>query len=128
MSYREREEVARALAKKWPGDYAEGDPVTGPNALAFETADVVIAALQPQRADEEARLSAGLIAIHKATIDGNPIYWRDRQDFVHVCEGSDVHPGIRLIWTLCGRDVPASAAYRCDGDNVTCSICKVTAA
>lgn len=58
------------------------------------------------------------------TMDRKPIYWRDKQDFVHACEGSDVHPGVRLIWTLCERDVPANAAYKCDGDDVTCATCK----
>lgn len=59
------------------------------------------------------------------TIDGKLVYWRDKQDFVHACEGSDVHPGVRLIWTLCERDVPANAAYKCDGDDVTCATCKM---
>lgn len=58
------------------------------------------------------------------TVDGKPIYWRDKQDFVHACEGSDVHRGVRLIWTLCERDVPANAAYKCDGGTVTCATCK----
>lgn len=58
------------------------------------------------------------------TIDRKPIYWRDRQDFVHACEGSDVHPGVRLLWTLCERDVPANSAYKCDGDEITCATCR----
>lgn len=41
----DRQTIAVAIANKWPGDYAEGDPITGPNAIAFATADVVIAAL-----------------------------------------------------------------------------------
>lgn len=57
------------------------------------------------------------------TIDRKPIYWRDKHHIVHACEGSDVHPGVRLIWTLCKRDVPADAAYKCDGDYVTCMKC-----
>lgn len=57
------------------------------------------------------------------TVDGKPIFWRDRKDFVHACEGSDVHPGVQLIWTLCERDVPANAAYKCNGDDVTCVVC-----
>lgn len=62
------------------------------------------------------------------TMDRKPIYWRDKQDFVHACEGSDVQPGVRLIWTLCERDVPANAAYKCDGDDVTCATCKMRGA
>jgi hypothetical protein len=60
------------------------------------------------------------------TIDGKPIYWRDKQDLVHACEGSEVHGGVTLIWTLCERDVPANAAYKCDGDDVTCTTCALT--
>lgn len=66
------------------------------------------------------------------TVDGRPIFWRDKQGTVHACEGADVHPGIRLIWTLCQRDVPANAAYVCvntdklapRSDEVTCAACK----
>jgi hypothetical protein len=57
-------------------------------------------------------------------IDGKPIYWRDKQDFVHSCEGANVHPGVRLIWTLCERDVPANDAYKCTWDVVTCATCR----
>jgi hypothetical protein len=39
-----RDAIARALAKKWPGDYAYGDPPEGPNEMAFETADIALAA------------------------------------------------------------------------------------
>jgi phenylpropionate dioxygenase-like ring-hydroxylating dioxygenase large terminal subunit len=61
------------------------------------------------------------------TIDRKPIYWRDKQDFVHACEGAEVHRGVTLIWTLCERDVPANAAYKCDGDDVTCATCRARA-
>lgn len=52
-----------------------------------------------------------------------PIYWNDKR-VVHACETSLVHPGVRLIWTLCQKDVPANAAYRCAGDEITCETCK----
>lgn len=42
---RDRIVIASALAEKWPGDYAFGDPAEGANELAFETADIVLAAL-----------------------------------------------------------------------------------
>lgn len=57
------------------------------------------------------------------TIDGKPVYWRDAKNLVHACEGSEVHRSITLIWTLCERDVPANAAYKCEGDYVTCMAC-----
>lgn len=60
-------------------------------------------------------------------ISGRPIFWQDANGIVHRCEGDDVHPGIRLIWTLCKRDVPACASWT-NGDHdpirVTCKICE----
>ena len=38
--------------------------------------------------------------------------WREG-DTVHACEGNTMHPrdpGTFLVWTLCGRDVPAGQA------------------
>jgi hypothetical protein len=58
------------------------------------------------------------------TINGNTIFWRDKKGVVHRCEGADVHRGVRLLWTLCKRDVPANAAYTTDGPEfVTCQAC-----
>jgi hypothetical protein len=56
---------------------------------------------------------------------GLPIHWRDeRRKVTHLCEGADVLPGVRLLWTFCGRDVPASAAYLPLGvDPATCPAC-----
>lgn len=39
------------------------------------------------------------------------IQWTDPRGVIHWCAGSDVHPGVRLIWTLCERDVPAGEAW-----------------
>lgn len=44
-------------------------------------------------------------------IDGRPIHWRDHAGTVHLVEGADVHPGVRLLWTKCGKDVPANSAF-----------------
>jgi hypothetical protein len=45
-----REVVAQALARKWPGDYALGDDETSaPNALALETTDAILSALDGGR-------------------------------------------------------------------------------
>lgn len=55
------------------------------------------------------------------TINGRGIEWDG-----HRCEGSDVHPGIRLLWTLCRRDVPANAAYLVHGNpDPACEKCRV---
>ena len=57
-------------------------------------------------------------------INDRPIWWKDAQGFVHACEGADVHPGVRLFWTLCQRDVPANAAHHPNvGDKITCATC-----
>lgn len=55
-------------------------------------------------------------------IDGKPIRWTDEQGLVHAVTGSDVHPGVRLLWTLCDRDVPANAAHT-GHDAVSCEAC-----
>ena len=57
------------------------------------------------------------------------LYWNDGA-VVHSCEGSEVHPGIFLVWTECEKDVPAGKSYRLkDGDRyiediVTCDKCR----
>lgn len=62
-------------------------------------------------------------------IDSRPILWTDPAGVTHRCEGADVHPGIRLLWTDCERDVPANAAHlQVAGDPVTCPKCLACAA
>lgn len=43
--------------------------------------------------------------------NARPIHWQDKGGVTHSCEAADVHPGVRLIWTDCRRDVPANQAY-----------------
>lgn len=58
------------------------------------------------------------------TVDGRPILWIDRTIVCHRCEGAYVHQGIRLIWTDCGRDVPANEAFTGGGAvRVNCPAC-----
>lgn len=52
------------------------------------------------------------------TINKRPIIWAG-----HRCEGADAHPGIRLLWTVCGRDVPANHAYLGEETDITCESC-----
>lgn len=56
------------------------------------------------------------------TINGKPIRWEDQPGVVHSCEGADVHPSVRLIWTLCEIDVPANKAFLDYG--ATAATCK----
>jgi len=60
------------------------------------------------------------------TLNGLPIHWRDKKRGVtHKCEGADVQPGVRLIWTLC--EIDTNAAYLPDppdADPITCDACK----
>lgn len=56
------------------------------------------------------------------TDNGQRIVWRDKSGTLHACEGSEVHPGVRLLWAYCAAgetsdrpgslDVPANAAWR----------------
>lgn len=59
------------------------------------------------------------------TINGRSVVWRDGDGVLHNCEGADVHQGVRLIWTRCGkRDVPADVAFHPEVDDcVTCPDC-----
>lgn len=42
----------------------------------------------------------------------------------HAVEGADVHPSVRLLWTLCEIDVPANTAFLSgDNDAVDCPRC-----
>lgn len=52
------------------------------------------------------------------------IVWNDDTQ-VHLCEKSEVHPGVVLVWTVCQRDVPANQAHyaRPGMDAVTCPDC-----
>ena len=43
-------------------------------------------------------------------LNGCPIRWQQK-DVLHIVEGADVHPGVRLLWTMCEIDVPADAAH-----------------
>lgn len=61
------------------------------------------------------------------TVDGTPIIWADAAGTVHLCEAAQVHPGVRLVWTLCGMDVPAGEAFAGD-DPAGCPICREVAA
>lgn len=58
------------------------------------------------------------------TINNRSIFWTDKQGFTHICEGDDVHRNVRLLWTLCERDVPANAAFHPgSNDRATCATC-----
>ena len=43
-------------------------------------------------------------------LNGQPIRW-EFKGVTHIVEGADVHPGIRLLWTVCEIDVPAGKAF-----------------
>lgn len=56
-------------------------------------------------------------------INGRPIMWTGR-GFTHAVEGADMHPGVRLLWTVCEIDVPAGRAFLPgDNDKVDCPAC-----
>lgn len=64
------------------------------------------------------------------TISGKELRWTDQRGLVHVVVGADVHEGVRLLWTLCERDVPAGKAWlrgnqykEPDGGYEVCATC-----
>lgn len=65
-----------------------------------------------------------------AELNGKPIRWTDKTGVTHICEGAEVHPNIRLIWTLCQRDVPANKAWLLDTPSAheLCAACAAAAA
>ena len=64
------------------------------------------------------------------TFDGHKAVWTDRAGVMHLVEGDWIHPGIRLLWTLCGKkDIPANAAWQQRREDVvTCPDCEARAA
>jgi len=65
------------------------------------------------------------IATTFRTIRDRPVLWEDKQGFVHACEGGELHPGVRVLWTLCERDVQGNSAYLANANSsITCATCK----
>ena len=60
-----------------------------------------------------------------ATIGHHSFVWQSKDGLLHACEGADVHPGIRLIWTRCAKhDVPADKSWiQRNEDHVSCDAC-----
>lgn len=55
-----------------------------------------------------------------------PIIWADATGVTHSVEGAEVHPGVTLLWTRCGCDVPANSAVA-EFKAATCPDCTPTA-
>jgi hypothetical protein len=53
---------------------------------------------------------------------GWPVFWAE-EGVVHTCTGFELHPGVTLLVTVCGRDVPANHAYSRPDAATTCSAC-----
>jgi hypothetical protein len=58
-----------------------------------------------------------------STSTGMPYRWEDGS-LTHSVEGTEVHPGIVLLWTKCGKDVPANSAVASWEMPVTCKRCE----
>ena len=54
---------------------------------------------------------------------GWPIFWAEDQ-IVHSCTGFEMYPGLTLLMTVCGRDVPANSAYLRPEAVATCAECR----
>ena len=61
------------------------------------------------------------------TIGARRILWTDPAGATHRCERAELFPSVKVVWTLCGIDLPEdNAAYLPgDGDRVTCPKCLV---
>ena len=58
------------------------------------------------------------------TLQNRPIFWCGPDNLTHRVECAEVHPGIRLLWTDCVKDVPADTAFLPGTDDVvTCPEC-----
>lgn len=58
-------------------------------------------------------------------INRRPIVWRDKDGVLHLVEGADIHPGVRLLWPRCGNgDVPAGQAWLRRGEPIECPKCR----
>ena len=69
-------------------------------------------------------MTASLPSVRLKELLGGNVVWKDKQGFIHACDGDYVHHGIRLIWTLCERDVPAGNAFmQRYEDKITCATC-----
>ena len=53
-----------------------------------------------------------------------PIYYDDGK-VIHACEGSEVLPGVRMVWTKCYLDVPDNRGFTVEGEPpaITCPKC-----
>jgi hypothetical protein len=61
-------------------------------------------------------------------VDGRPLRYIDANGVVHACGYADVLDGIRLVWTMCDRDVPPNAAWTAESDGeLTCTLCRIKA-
>ena len=61
------------------------------------------------------------------TVNGVKILWFDDAGLLHACESAEIHTGIRLVWTLCGKAVPSGYAFakrRGETEPLTCLICR----
>lgn len=50
------------------------------------------------------------------------IKFEDTSGVIHLCDSSEIHKGITLVWTLCEIDVPANKGF-ISQDQVTCEKC-----
>ena len=49
--------------------------------------------------------------------------YEDRKGILHTCEGTTFHRNVYLVWTRCGKDVPANTSFKSE-ELSTCNECK----
>jgi len=52
------------------------------------------------------------------------LYEDKKTGIIHACETGKMHPSIILVWTLCGKDVPANASYETSAEFPSIANCK----
>jgi len=52
-----------------------------------------------------------------------PHLYEDKDKVIHLCEGSQLTPRDFLVWTKCGKDVPANQSFETWYEDSNCDKC-----
>ncbi len=48
--------------------------------------------------------------------------YKDKNGIIHLCEGSQIHRDVYLVWSKCEKDVPANKSFE-SKEVATCEFC-----
>ena len=66
-------------------------------------------------------MPTGYTADNGAKVVMNHLY-EDKNGGIHLCEGSQIHRDVYLVWTKCEKDVPANKSFK-SKEVATCKSC-----